>query len=287
MVALGLGQKGRTTAGWREMADTNVTFQHVPPPFTFEKDFDGPEFHLWFSNVWKSGYVLAAAYVVLVWAGRWYMEERPAYNMRSALAIWSACLSVFSIMGALRLNAVWLHDVRERGLTHSLCDGHSLTAPISGFWAVAFTLSKAVEFGDTFFIVARKQKLIFLHWYHHALTLVAVWYQYVNKTGPALFFMCMNFSVHALMYPYYTLRASRVRVPKSVAMVITTLQVLQMITGLAVIFYVYGVVKSGRDCDWSDESFYMMFVVYGSFAVLFLNFFMKSYLSKPARDKKE
>jgi len=45
-------------------------------------------------------------------------------------------------MGALRLNAVWLHYFRERGLTHSLCDGHSLTAPISGFWAVAFSLSK-------------------------------------------------------------------------------------------------------------------------------------------------
>ena len=35
---------------------------------------------------------------------------------------------------------------------------------VSSFWASVFVLSKVPELGDTFFILLRKQPLIFLHW---------------------------------------------------------------------------------------------------------------------------
>ena len=44
----------------------------------------------------------------------------------------------------------------------------------------------------------------------------------------------MNYAVHALMYSYYGVRASGLKVPKVLAMVITTLQTLQMVVGCSI-----------------------------------------------------
>ena len=84
------------------------------------------------------------------------------------------------------------------------------------------------------FIVLRKQKLIFLHWYHHVTVLWFSWYSYVGFTSTCRWFMVMNYAVHALMYTYYGVRASRIKVPNVMAMVITTLQTLQMVVGCTI-----------------------------------------------------
>lgn len=49
----------------------------------------------------------------------------------------------------------------------------------------------------------------------------------------------MNYGVHALMYTYYALRALRLRLPKQIAMVVTVLQISQMIMGITIGVVVY------------------------------------------------
>ncbi|KAI4888524.1 hypothetical protein NFI96_034164 [Prochilodus magdalenae] len=58
-----------------------------------------------------------------------------------------------------------------------------------------------------------------------------------NRVGG--WFMTMNYMVHALMYSYYTIKASGLRLPKPCAMVITVMQILQMAMGLTVLALVY------------------------------------------------
>ena len=65
------------------------------------------------------------------------------------------------------------------------------------------------ELVDTVFIVLRKQKLIFLHWYHHITVLIYCWYSFSQYTAPARWFVVMNFVVHSIMYTYYAFRALR------------------------------------------------------------------------------
>ena len=56
----------------------------------------------------------------------------------------------------------------------------------------------------------------------------------------------MNYAVHALMYSYYGIRASRImKVPNVLAMVITTLQTLQMVVGCTINILAFYYLSSG------------------------------------------
>ena len=58
--------------------------------------------------------------------------------------------------------------------------------------------------------------------------------------------MVMNYSVHAIMYSYYTIKALKYPVPKPFAMVITTLQLLQMVGGCIINSMAYNYKQNGN-----------------------------------------
>ena len=132
----------------------------------------------------------------------------------------------------------------------------------------------------------RKQRLIFLHWYHHVTVLIYCWYSFSEYTAPARWFVVMNFTVHSLMYTYYAFRAlrfvnnsdpmpvlaqfvPRFRIPKYVAMVITTLQLVQMVVGCLVNYIAYTLKKRGVECGVSNTNLKMSLLMYTSYFVLF------------------
>ena len=112
---------------------------------------------------------------------------------------------------------------------------------ILGYWGYAFALSKLVEFGDTFFIVLRKQPLIFLHWYHHIVTFLYGWFLYIDEAEYAKWFAIINAIIHSFMYTYYTFKAMGYRLPKWLSIMITSIQLSQMFVGifLAIAIYYY------------------------------------------------
>lgn len=158
---------------------------------------------------------------------------------------------------------------------------------VSGFWTWMFTLSKVPELGDTIFIVLRKQKLIFLHWYHHITVLLFTWYCYPDHTATARWYIDMNYFVHSLMYSYYALRALGYRVPKQIAMVITTSQIIQMILGAYVTYYAYQRKLAGDNCKIAYSTINWGLIMYSSYFLLFARFFINAYLfSGPAASKR-
>ena len=155
---------------------------------------------------------------------------------------------------------------------------------VDGFWAILFTWSKVWELGDTAFIVLRKQTLIFLHWYHHITVMMYCWLTYHEKHAPGRWFMTMNYSVHAIMYSYYTLRAAKWRVPRVVNVLVTSLQIAQMVMGLFIFIYIYWQRHIGDDnLKISDESSLFGFLMYLSYFILFSNFFYHTYIKKQPR----
>ena len=141
--------------------------------------------------------------------------------------------------------------------------------------------SKLPELLDTLFIVLRKQKLIFLHWYHHVTVYCFAWYSYGTANGHTRLFMIMNYFVHMIMYSYYAIRAQGfVRIPRAVSIGITSLQLLQMLGGMGACVYSLLMLLYGIPCHAEYTNICIGLLMYISYTVLFGHFFYVNYLKK-------
>ncbi|KAL6475826.1 hypothetical protein MHYP_G00168660 [Metynnis hypsauchen] len=247
--------------------------------FGFERRFDETVAFEWFQENWTMSFVFSSLYAAVIFLGRHFMRERQKLGLRRPLILWSLSLAIFSIFGAIRTGFYMLHTFSSSGFRQTVCDTDIYSAPVSKFWAYAFTISKVPELGDTVFIVLRKQRLIFLHWYHHITVLLYSWYTYKGRVAGGGWFMTMNYTVHALMYSYYTAKAAGLRLPKPCAMVITTLQILQMAMGLTVLALVYHW-HHDVHCASNMNNIASGSLMYLSYLVLFTMFFHQSYLRR-------
>ncbi|XP_008931431.2 elongation of very long chain fatty acids protein 6 isoform X1 [Manacus vitellinus] len=234
---------------------------------------------------WKKSFLFSALYAAFIFGGRHLMNKRAKFELRKPLVLWSLSLAVFSIFGAVRTGAYMLYILMTKGLKQSVCDQSFYIGPVSKFWAYAFVLSKAPELGDTIFIILRKQKLIFLHWYHHITVLLYSWYSYKDMVAGGGWFMTMNYGVHAVMYSYYALRAAGFRVSRKFAMFITLSQITQMLIGCVINYLVFSWMQQGQ-CHSHVQNIIWSSLMYLSYFVLFCHFFFEAYIGKTRKERK-
>lgn len=246
----------------------------------FERNYNQTHPLLWIRDNWTFTIWLSAVYAAFLVIGTAYMKNRAPFDLRLSLGLWSLFLSLFSLAGSVRLLSELNHSISRKGFHHSYCQGDWNRDPRISFWMLAFTWSKVFELVDTVFIVLRKQKLIFLHWYHHILTLIYCFFLMSRGThGPFRWFATMNFSIHTLMYAYYSIKALRLfHVPSVVNKVITTSQILQMVVGFSinVVLFVMQFTHP-KQCDLPMDSNLFGLILYSSFLLLFVKFFNQSY----------
>nr|QKG32709.1 elovl6 [Gecarcoidea lalandii] len=261
----------------------SVTMPNYSYVFKFEEDFDTLEKRRWMKENWIISFYYIGAYMIVIYCGQLYMQTRPRFELRIPLFVWNVFLALFSIWGAYRSAPELLYVLNQFGFRYSVCiPGPSfLDNRVGGFWNWMFTLSKVPELGDTVFIVLRKQPLIFLHWYHHVTVLLYAWYSYSDYIATARWFVCMNYLVHSAMYSYYALKALKFRVPRWIAMSITTAQLAQMVMGAAVNIWAYQVKQAGNECHVSYDNIKISLLMYTSYFVLFARFFRRAYVVNP------
>ncbi|XP_057704507.1 elongation of very long chain fatty acids protein 6-like [Corythoichthys intestinalis] len=257
------------------MAEGNITSKVAG--FDFEKNFDFEEAQRWMADYWATSLVISALYAALVFGGQRYMRFRPKLDLRRPLFAWSLTLALFSAMGAARTGRYALDVLNRGGWRRSVCEQGFYDGPVSKFWAFAFAVSKVPELGDTAFVVLRKQRLIFLHWYHHATVLPYSWFSYKEVAAGGGWFMTINYAVHALMYSYYACRAGGLRVPRLLAALLTAAQLTQMVAGLAVSGLTYHWTPS-PDCKARPIHVAWGALLYLSYLLLFARFFYQAYL---------
>lgn len=156
-----------------------------------------------------------------------------------------------------------------------------------GFWAMLFNFSKIVEMIDTAFIILRKKKLLFLHWYHHLTVMLFCWNAYSHATASGLYFLGMNYCVHSIMYGYYMLAAIDIRPRWLPPVLITALQILQMVvgTGLCISAW-YFRTASGSPCHNALSNLVAGLLMYASYFYLFSAFALERYSKRAPTPKK-
>lgn len=241
----------------------------------------------WMSRYWRLSFGLSALYLLLIYAGQRWMENRPRFELRTPLVCWNVFLAVFSILGCCRTYPEFFEALRVHGFDFSVCNARYTEITVTAYWAWLFALSKVVELGDTAFIVLRKQELIFLHYYHHVSVLIYTWFSFKEHTAPGRWFIVMNFTVHSFMYSYYAARALRWRFPRWVPMTVTGLQLGQMVMGTFIGLYTWSAKSHGHSCQQTDANIRYSLAMYASYFALFAHFFNRVYYANGKFAKKE
>eukprot|EP00349_Pseudokeronopsis_sp_Brazil_P007514 CAMPEP_0202967178 /NCGR_PEP_ID=MMETSP1396-20130829/11959_1 /ASSEMBLY_ACC=CAM_ASM_000872 /TAXON_ID= /ORGANISM="Pseudokeronopsis sp., Strain Brazil" /LENGTH=301 /DNA_ID=CAMNT_0049691935 /DNA_START=81 /DNA_END=986 /DNA_ORIENTATION=- len=268
---------------------------------TFEKSYDGdPIYYLMEGNNYVLPITSVVLYLLFCYFGQIIMKNRKPFNLQYTLAAWNLFLSVFSAWGAIRTVPELLHMITHMDFEHTVCKNAYSTygAGASGFATQMFILSKIPELVDTVFIVLRKKPLIFLHWYHHVTVLLFCWNAYVDRSANGLYFVAMNYTVHAVMYFYYFLMAMK-KIPKWFpSWIITLMQISQMIIGTFIVgitsYYANygGKLYQPGECSITNLSLYTGGIIYASYLYLFVEFAVKRFIfgikeEGPGGDKKK
>ncbi|NWV94513.1 ELOV6 protein, partial [Machaerirhynchus nigripectus] len=250
----------------------------------FEKNFNHLAARKWMEENWQKSFIISFIYLILIFGIQHFMKERRPFNLRAPLILWSFSLTLFSFISACRIWKQIAFLLHTKGFKRSVCSKSFYVHPVSKFWIYLFVLSKLVELGDTLFIVLRKKKLVFIHWYHHLATLILAWHGYKDTVLALGWNAALNLSVHTLMYCYYTVTAMGIRVPTSIAMLITTSQMVQMVVFLILNICIF-FWKDDKLCHINWLMFSLGTGLYTTLFVLFSNFFIKTYLSSTRKSK--
>eukprot|EP01062_Namystynia_karyoxenos_P032540 TRINITY_DN24008_c0_g1_i1.p1 TRINITY_DN24008_c0_g1~~TRINITY_DN24008_c0_g1_i1.p1 ORF type:complete len:367 (+),score=125.31 TRINITY_DN24008_c0_g1_i1:79-1101(+) len=230
--------------------------------------------------------VAVGVYLLLIYAGPRLMKHRAPFDQRLLLGAWNWALSLFSTYGALRTVPHLLYNLWNKSFWDTICVSPHLDWGVgaTGLWVQLFIYSKLPELLDTVFIVLHKKDLSFLHWYHHVTVLLYCWHSYVTEAGAGLWFIAMNYSVHAVMYAYFAAAALRLLPPGFPASVITAAQLAQMFVGSFVCAAsCYYVLWGTEPCHNDRGNLMWGSIMYLSYFYLFAEFAVKRYILGPRR----
>jgi len=268
---------------WSNATVGTTDVNNIVYPFEIENTFDGAHLCAACRSMWWMSYVVVTFYLIGLWFGTSSMRHRQPFDLKKPLAAWNLFLAVFSFIGTLRTAPALLTMLNTHGFNYSLCRA---AAPgygdgPSGLWVCFFIFSKYFELIDTVFLVVRKKKVGFLHWYHHCSVLLYCWNAYVWEMPTGIYFVVMNYFVHAVMYFYYFLAAVCARPPKW-ALAVTIMQLSQMAIGVIVTISHMQILTfhTVPNCDGHIPNLTGALTMYASYFVLFAQFLFGRYCKR-------
>jgi len=230
---------------------------------------------------WEAVFTAISIYAVVVFSLHRWMQDRPPFKLSFIVPVHNFFLSGISlvILIGVLYNLYFVWRVSENPVLEFLCDTkrNVATGPQT-FFLYIFFLTKFYELLDTVIIVLKKRPIIFLHVYHHAITVALVFVMLTNEVAVQWIATVANVGVHIPMYYYYAI--SSMGKTAWWKKYITLMQIIQFIIDLSanvVGFYFH---YTGNDCSGALWSWWFGQVVLFTFLMLFINFWRHTYTKK-------
>ncbi|KAI7864372.1 GNS1/SUR4 family-domain-containing protein [Spinellus fusiger] len=238
-----------------------------------------------FSTV-KEVVVTCLAYYVIIFGGQYLMRNKPAFRLNLLFQTHNVLLTLVSgSLLALLVEQIY-PKVYRHGLFYAICSEKAWTQPLELLYYLNY-LVKYWELADTMFLVAKKKKLEFLHYFHHSMTMVLCYTQLDGKTTVSWVPIVLNLMVHVLMYYYYFRTAAGARIWWK--KYLTTMQITQFVIDLFVIYFcTYNVfvenhipsISTLGGCAGTDGAAFFGCSLLTSYLFLFINFYRATYKNK-------
>jgi len=221
---------------------------------------------------------ICVAYLLGVLGLQRFMEKKNPVRLKLSIALHNGFLSICSLGLLVLIGTELIPKIFKKGYYGSVCDRDVLTNRLE-FYCYLNYLLKFYELIDTFFMVAKKKDIPYLHIYHHTMTLILTHVELVGFVTVQWVPISLNLFVHVFMYLYYMLATFGYEIWWK--KYLTSLQIIQFIIDLfvclsAISFYHF----SGYTCSGDNWCAFAGVTIIGSYLFLFIDFFDKTYTNK-------
>eukprot|EP01083_Nonionella_stella_P197633 726444_1 len=105
-------------------------------------------------------------------------KERKFGKIEAVIFIHNLLLAIFSLLCFINTAPIVFNLFKTYGYSNGVCNFHTIyNSDVStfGYWSYLFYLSKYWEFIDTWIVIARGRRPIFLQEYHHIGAVIGMW----------------------------------------------------------------------------------------------------------------
>ncbi|XP_003741431.1 elongation of very long chain fatty acids protein AAEL008004 [Galendromus occidentalis] len=226
--------------------------------------------------------LLAYLYMAKIWGPR-FMKDRKPYELSRLIQVYN----VFQVLANVYFCSRIAYIAYAKLGYSPYCQGLNYANDKDSIALLEhlyyYLLVRIVDFADTLFFVLKKKftHITQLHVIHHTIVVFSGWqFMQFGADGQSVLGVCLNSTIHVIMYSYYFLASLGPQVQKYLSWkkYLTTIQIVQFFIMIG-----HGLIPAFVDCGYPRILLSLALPQVFLILVLFINFYVKSYVVKSKR----